>query len=940
MSVAPAPGAEKRAARIAVAALFTVPFLVFWQAALGLRVFAPGDSTLYFYPARMLLAKYLRAGELPLWNPYIFSGMPFLGVSQMAVLYPANLLFLVLPPVWAMNLQMITTYSIAALGTYCYARAIGCSVLGASFGGLTYAFCGFGIGHQGHTGILQAAAWMPFLLFCLERLRHSARTRFVAGGAAVIALAIFAGHPQGPFEMLFVGALYSAFFIAAGAPIGRWRFGLVAGATLAAGVLLSAAQLVPTAELAAQSVRAQLSYADFTSYSLPLSQVPMLLVPFLFGATPWVPYWGAWGGIWELLGYVGLLPLMLVLAALPRLFRERGMWFWLGLVGFAFLMVLGDRTPLAWLMYHVPVYNLFRVASRHFVLFDLALAALAARSLTLLPVLPVRQVAGAALAVLAAVTITVVAAVSIGVHLWVDLATAALPGGFADPVLRRALAFDNPALLLPVGLGALGCTALVALRRRPSLLRRGAVLAIQTADLAIFTAVVPSDFPRPDQVPYAPPYIRELAAADGAPGGFRLVTAKAGDYDVGRYDYALMGVPLIGGYEPLLPARYNALVQMPFFGAIGDSYIADAPPVLDLLDARYLQVVYPGRRSSLTTAGHPEFARQRLDLDLSPGMRLEFELPLDCRATGLAIASVVRDADGLPAGAPVARVTVVDAKGRTVEQLLRMGEHTASMSAASEAAALPVFDTEPIAGGTAPMYRGRVDWSPPIAVRRVILEALDGSAALHLARLSLFDAGAGAFCPLTPMHLLASRPDRWERVYGDGFTAVWRNRKSLPRAWLVPRTLSLPADSILAAVQQQRLPDGGDFDPRAVALVEGAPAEAYGPRDQSDAVEITAFTPNAIELRSRSRTPAFLVLSEAFYPGWAADVDGASVPIVRTDYDLRGLSLPAGEHRIRFVYRPRSVAIGLAVSVTTALALAGAAVWLHTRRPRRGAERR
>jgi hypothetical protein len=936
MSVGPAPGAEKRAARIAVAALFTVPFLVFWKAALGLQVFAPGDSMLYHYPARMMLAQYLRAGELPLWNPYIFSGMPFLGVSQMSVLYPANLLFLVVPPMWAMNLQMITTYSIAALAAYCYARAIGCSVLGASFGGVTYAFCGFTIGHSGHVGTVQAAAWMPFLLLCLERLRHTARTRFVVGGAAVIALAVFAGHPQGPFVILFVGALYAAFFVAVDAPIGRGRFGLVAAATLTAGVLLSSAQLVPTAELAAQSVRAQLSYADFTSFNLPLSQTPMLLVPFLFGGTPWVPYWGAWGGMWELLGYVGLLPLMLVLAALPLLRRERAMWFWLGLACFSFLMVLGDRSPLTWLMYHVPVYNLFRGAARHFVMFDLALAVLAARSLTLLPALPLRQVVVAAVAVVATVSITVVAAVSLGAHLWVIPATSALPGGFANPVLSRALALDNPALLLPLGLGALAAAALVALRRRSSPLRRGAVLAVQGADLVIFTALVPFGCPRPDQVPYTPAYIRQLAAADGAPSGFRLVTASAGDYGVVPNDYGLMGVPVVGGYEPLIMARYSALARMSYFGVIGDAIIADAP-VLDLLDARYLHVKYPGRRISPAAAGQPEFARQPLELDLGPGTRLEFELPLDCPATGLAIASAVRDADGLVAGAPVAHVAVVAANGATVESLLRMGEHTASMSAASGGVALPVFDTESVAGRTAAMYQGRVDWSQPIAARRVILQALDSAATLHLARLSLFDAAEGASCPLTALHLLASQPDRWERVYGDGAVAVWRNRKSLPRAWLVPQTLSLPADAILAAVQQQRLPDGGDFDPGTLALVEGVSGQAFGPRDASDAVQITAFTPNAIELRSRSRAPAFLVLSEAFYPGWAADVDGTPVPIVRTDYDLRGVSLPAGEHRIRFVYRPWSVAIGLAVSAATALALV--AVWLHTRRPRSAAGR-
>jgi uncharacterized membrane protein YfhO len=67
--------------------------------------------------------------------------------------------------------------------------------------------------------------------------------------------------------------------------------------------------------------------------------------------------------------------------------------------------------------------------------------------------------------------------------------------------------------------------------------------------------------------------------------------------------------------------------------------------------------------------------------------------------------------------------------------------------------------------------------------------------------------------------------------------------------------------------------------------------------------------------------PAILVLSENHYPGWRAYVDGKSVDVIRVNYNLRGVAVPAGNHLVEFVYRPKSVLAGLAVSLLTLLSL-------------------
>jgi hypothetical protein len=926
---------KKLSARVAGPALFAAPFAFFWKAALGRVLLAPDDAMLYLLPMRLLTVQFLRAGVLPLWNPFLFSGVPYLAEIQTAVLYPPNLLFFVLSPLWAMNLQMISTYSIAALGMYAYARAAGCSVLGAGVGGLVFAFNGFTMGHLGHTGVIQGAAWMPLLLYSLERLRHVARWRYVALGAVSVALSVFAGQPQMPFNLLFVGGLYGVYFaVAAGAAVSGWRYLILAGTTLATGVLLAAAQLVPTAELVALTVRSTLPFDVFTMLPLPLAQTPMLLVPFLFGGTGSVSYWGAGPSIHEILGYAGLAPLMLVLAALPAMRRERWTWFWLGLATFAFLMTLGARTPLAWLMYHVPVYDHFRVAGRHFLQFDLALAVLAAWSVTRLGRVAPGWAMAAPLLVCAAVLTLDAVAVLFGDRIWAGL-VATVPGGFHNPALAGAFAAASPALALPAALAVLSAAAVIAFARRSSAPRGAALVAVLCLDLGTFGTLLPHALPAPEQIGAVPDFIRYLIRTEPEAADYRLAMMMAGEHEPARSDFALLGVPMINGYEPLMLRRYARLTSMTYFGVVDDALVAARPLVLDVLNTRYLAAVYPGRLASAA----PQFASQDLGIRLRSGERAEFTLPVPCPATALAAVSAVRGAD-VRGGVPVARFRAVGEDGRMVEELMRTsrdGGASADSAAAAAAPELPVSVPGDFGRRGSATRLTRFDWQRELPVRRVSVELLAPGVTLHLKGLSLFDAGAAATCPLTTLHTLVSDSSRWRRIYGNGPLDLLRNRRSLPRAWLVPRTLALASDDVVRAVQSGRLPDGRPFDPRNVALVEDAGGLDLGALDPNAQVRVTAYDPNSIELRSRSRTPAFLVLSEIFYPGWKAEIDGATVPIVRTDYVLRGIFLPAGKHRVRFLFRPRSVAVGFALSTAALLALLGSgALRLLRRRAQRG----
>jgi uncharacterized membrane protein YfhO len=81
------------------------------------------------------------------------------------------------------------------------------------------------------------------------------------------------------------------------------------------------------------------------------------------------------------------------------------------------------------------------------------------------------------------------------------------------------------------------------------------------------------------------------------------------------------------------------------------------------------------------------------------------------------------------------------------------------------------------------------------------------------------------------------------------------------------------------------------------------------------------YEPNRVDVKTKAVAPSILVLGENHYPGWRAYLDGEPVGVLRVNYNQRGVRVPAGEHEVRFVYRPKSVMIGSAVSLLTALLL-------------------
>lgn len=156
-------------------------------------ILLPGDAWSYNYP---LLLYYASIHDLVSWLPFIFLGMPFLGMLQTGLFYPLNFLYFFLPAPFVFNLNIILHCSLAAFFVFLYARLIGVRSFPAFISGIIFAFSGFLMAHKGHTSMMNAAVWLPLLLFLYEKIRATLNPKYSAWAALVIAIQVFAGHYQ------------------------------------------------------------------------------------------------------------------------------------------------------------------------------------------------------------------------------------------------------------------------------------------------------------------------------------------------------------------------------------------------------------------------------------------------------------------------------------------------------------------------------------------------------------------------------------------------------------------------------------------------------------------------------------------------------------------------------------------------------------------------
>ncbi len=387
----------------ALALLLLAALGFFWWVLLTSEAWRPaggGDLVSFLFPSYRFAAARLSAGDLPLWNPHLYGGAPFLADMQSGLFYPPNLLLFLLAADFPYEvMQWLAAGHVFLAGVFMYfclrylAPGRNLHMPAALLGGLAYMFSGIFVVHFGNLNLIAVAAWLPlvFLLFWRALLDRS----LALGAAAGVALGFstLAGHLQVTLMIGLALGVAAAVGVAQGlsrrqasTPAHRrlqpgqpFEPLLILAVTAAVALGLAALVLLPAFEYARLSPRAALPYREAARYSLVPALLGELLVPGLFSSREPALYWGVWDRVAA--GYVGLFPLILAgLALLLRRGRRITLLAVLAIV--AFLLALGNGSVFhGWAYALLPGFRQIRAPARFVLLLDFALAGLAALGL-------------------------------------------------------------------------------------------------------------------------------------------------------------------------------------------------------------------------------------------------------------------------------------------------------------------------------------------------------------------------------------------------------------------------------------------------------------------------------------------------------------------------------------------------------------------------------
>lgn len=329
-------------------------------------------------PWRKIAIDQWKEGNIPRWNPYNFSGTPLAANVQAAVFYPLNILFFFLDFPVAWTLLVIFEPLLAGVLFFSYLRHHELDPLACLLGAIAWSFSGFSIAWLTWGTMIHVAAWLPLVLLSIDKLIEAQKLHqniiwllvFVFG----LAMQVFAGHIQIALYCIVVALGYAGYRI--------WQTGAksrknIVWVALGFGIfiLVTAVQWLPMMKLVFESGRmVEGENWIHEGWFIPWQHVVQFVAPDFFGNPATLNYWGIWN-YGELVGYIGIVPLLFVVVAL--LGKSKGGIYWKGVAIVALLFAL--PTPLAKLPYlmRLPILSSLQ-PTRLMVIIDFSLAMLAA----------------------------------------------------------------------------------------------------------------------------------------------------------------------------------------------------------------------------------------------------------------------------------------------------------------------------------------------------------------------------------------------------------------------------------------------------------------------------------------------------------------------------------------------------------------------------------
>jgi len=496
-----------------------------------------------------------------------------------------------------------------------------------------------------------------------------------------------------------------------------------------------------------------------------------------------------------------------------------------------------------------------------------------------------------------------------------------LKGGASGYHLPAAA--DNPAIFLPVTLGIVVLIAVFTIAR--SWVRSGCVLLFIAVvlDLGSF-AYYGSGRTRPHDLNQIRMDSTWQVVKDDlrAHHGRFLPLANDGSvYGPGSQIINMInGIPSAGGYGPLMQESYAKVSGMTPSGYLAQP--VENSPLFKMLD-----VLWVGR------SAHPETPLSvQMGRNCSPSANPEsrrIHLPAAVKVTSLHIISTLGCSTGIAQDEKVLEIRLSGVAGQSEDIPLLAGRDTsewaidrADVRQVTLHQRATIFSSFEAGGFSGHSYQTTLLVSPqPVDVQDIEFDWLPKTGSISMLQIALVNDKTGSSYTV-PATLDYPAGEDWDRpIRTSGEDNLQRYRKSLGIAWLVDETLLTARSDIAEAAATGHLPDQSVFDPARTALIEDPAALVHAqPSSKVDGhADVLKATSGYLDFDVFSPKAGFLVVSQLFYPGWRAQVNGHREILYRTNGAFQGVVVPAGHSHVELAFWPRSFLYGAGITVLAAL---------------------
>lgn len=388
-----------------IVAVFLLGAIIMFLPQLSGSAFFWEDFAEQVYPVQNYAAVETALGNVPLWNPFSFGGMPFLADPQVGWFYPLNRLMGLFVsdgvlPVGIVQLFIILHFLIAQIAMFFFLRDLKRSYAAAMLGAVGYSFSMIFMCHVFHPMMIYQFAWFPLAFSLFKKALDKRCILYGLWSGLVFAMMFHAGHPQTTVYLLLITIFYFLWdFISnlrnkqfeSGRAIAQFVAAAAVVGIVATGIYM--VQLLPTRQLQANAVRSEMTYEKTAEGSLEYKQIFQSVIPKLFGEikgnnnTPQagnsfhlsqkgnpLPYYYYWDTGY----YFGIAILLLGLVGALAGFKKKVPAFMIFIAIFGIFYALGNNFFLHPILNKLPVLNYFRMPGRIMIIAVFAFSSLAA----------------------------------------------------------------------------------------------------------------------------------------------------------------------------------------------------------------------------------------------------------------------------------------------------------------------------------------------------------------------------------------------------------------------------------------------------------------------------------------------------------------------------------------------------------------------------------